>query len=102
VIGDVDPRAEGTLSDITAAGGRSVFQETDDHYEWSMDLPHQQRLRDVLDLEIGDGTAQIMKMIIARDKLAAAKTLPDQIGPRMRTLDSRGTGRESPIASRCK
>ena len=56
-----------------------------------MDLPHQQRLRDVLDLEIGDGTAQIMKMIIARDKLAAAKTLSDQIGPRMRTLDSRGT-----------
>jgi len=74
VIGDVDPRAEGTANDITAAGGRSLFQETDDHYGWSMDLPHQQRLRDVMDLEIGDGTAQIMKMIIARDKLAAAKT----------------------------
>jgi hypothetical protein len=44
VIGDVDPRAEGTASDITAAGGRSLFQETDDHYGWSMDLPHQQRL----------------------------------------------------------
>jgi len=39
-----------------------------------MDLPHEQRLRDVMDLEIGDDTAQIIKMIIARDKLAAAKT----------------------------
>ncbi len=47
---------------------------THGHYGWSMDLPHQQRLRDVIGLEIGDGTAQIMKMIIARDKLAAART----------------------------
>lgn len=42
------------------------------HYGWSMDLPHQQRLRDVMGLEIGDGTAQIMKMIIARDRCGAA------------------------------
>ena len=46
---------------------------THGHYGWSMDLPHQQRLRDVMGLEIGDGTAQIMKMIIARDRLAAAR-----------------------------
>ena len=39
------------------------------HYGWSMDLPHQQRLRDVMGLEIGDGTAQIMKLIIARERL---------------------------------
>ena len=39
---------------------------THGHYGWSMDLPLQQRLRDVMGLEIGDGTAQIMKMIIAR------------------------------------
>ena len=38
------------------------------HYGWSMDLPHQQRLRDVMGLEIGDGTAQIMKLIIARER----------------------------------
>ena len=44
---------------------------THDHYGWSMDLPHQQRLCDVMGLEIGDGTAQIMKMIIARRKLGA-------------------------------
>ena len=30
---------------------------------------HQQRLRDVMGLEIGDGTAQIMKLIIAREKV---------------------------------
>ena len=41
-----------------------------DHYGWSLDLPHQQRLRDVMGIEIGDGTAQIMKMIIARSRLA--------------------------------
>ncbi len=38
------------------------------HYGWSMDLPHQQRLRDVMGLEIGDGTAGIMKMIVARER----------------------------------
>ena len=42
---------------------------THGHYGWSLDLPHQQRLRDVMGLEIGDGTAQIMKMIVARERL---------------------------------
>lgn len=45
---------------------------THGHYGWSLDLPHQQRLRDVMGLEIGDGTAQIMKLIIAREKLKGA------------------------------
>ena len=39
------------------------------HYGWSKDLAHQQRLRDVMGLEIGDGTAQIMKLIIARERI---------------------------------
>jgi cyclohexanecarboxyl-CoA dehydrogenase len=43
---------------------------THGHYGWSMDLPHQQRLRDVMGIEIGDGTAHIMKMIVARTRLA--------------------------------
>jgi cyclohexanecarboxyl-CoA dehydrogenase len=43
---------------------------THGHYGWSLDLPHQQRLRDVMGLEIGDGTAQIMKLIIARERLS--------------------------------
>ena len=36
---------------------------------YGKDTPHQQRLRDVMGLEIGDGTAQIMKLIIAREKV---------------------------------
>ena len=47
---------------------------THGHYGWSLDLPHQQRLRDVMGLEIGDGTAQIMKMIIARQKMGRSST----------------------------
>ena len=39
------------------------------HGGYSKDLPHQQRLRDVMGLQIGDGTAQIQKMIIAREKI---------------------------------
>ena len=39
------------------------------HYGWSKDLPHQQRLRDVMGLEIGDGTAAVMKLIIARERI---------------------------------
>ncbi|MBU0516899.1 MAG: acyl-CoA dehydrogenase family protein [Proteobacteria bacterium] len=37
------------------------------HYGYSQDLPLEQRLRDVLGWEIGDGTAQIQKLIIARE-----------------------------------
>lgn len=39
------------------------------HLGYSTDLPHQQRLRDVLGLHIGDGTPQIQKMVIAREKI---------------------------------
>lgn len=42
------------------------------HYGWSKDLPHQQRMRDVMGLEIGDGTAGIMKQIIARERIGRA------------------------------
>ncbi|MEM7407369.1 MAG: acyl-CoA dehydrogenase family protein [Pseudomonadota bacterium] len=38
------------------------------HAGYSMDLPFQQRMRDVFGFQIGDGTAQIMKLIIARTK----------------------------------
>jgi cyclohexanecarboxyl-CoA dehydrogenase len=41
-------------------------------YGYRTDLPLEQRLRDVLALQIGDGTAQIMKLIIARRKLGRA------------------------------
>jgi cyclohexanecarboxyl-CoA dehydrogenase len=39
------------------------------HLGFSMDLPHQQRMRDVIGLEIGDGTAQIAKLVVARKLL---------------------------------
>lgn len=36
------------------------------HYGYTEEYPFEQRLRDVIGLEIGDGTAQIQKIIIAR------------------------------------
>lgn len=38
------------------------------HYGYTADLPHHQRYNDVLGLQIGDGTAQIQKLVIAREK----------------------------------
>ena len=37
------------------------------HGGYSTDLPFEQRMRDVFGMQIGDGTAHIMKMIIARE-----------------------------------
>ncbi len=45
------------------------------HAGYSVDLPFEQRLRDVLGLQIGDGTAQIMKTIVARTR-AGRKNVP--------------------------
>ena len=36
------------------------------HAGYTSDLPHEQRLRDVIGMEWGDGTAQIQKLVIAR------------------------------------
>lgn len=44
------------------------------HAGYSTDLPFGQRLRDVLGLQIGDGTAQIMKLVIARETLRSIGT----------------------------
>ena len=41
------------------------------HGGYGGDYPFAQRLRDVFRLQIGDGTAQIMKMIIARQMTTA-------------------------------
>ena len=41
-------------------------------YGYRTERPIEQRLRDVLGLQIGDGTAQIMKLIISRQKLGRA------------------------------
>lgn len=45
------------------------------HYGYTRELPHEQRLRDVIGLEIGDGTAQVQKMIVARE-LMGRESLP--------------------------
>lgn len=39
------------------------------HYGYTTDLPHHMRYNDVLGLQIGDGTAQIQKLVIAREKV---------------------------------
>jgi len=44
------------------------------HGAYSAELPYEQRLRDVLGLQIGDGTAQIMKLVIARQKAGREAT----------------------------
>ena len=37
------------------------------HYGYTDELPFEQRMRDVIGLEIGDGTAEVMKTVIARE-----------------------------------
>lgn len=42
------------------------------HYAVSMDMAHQQRLRDVMGFQFGEGTPQAMKLIIARERTGRA------------------------------
>jgi cyclohexanecarboxyl-CoA dehydrogenase len=45
------------------------------HYGYTDELPFEQRLRDVIGLEIGDGSTEIMKIVVARE-LMGRETLP--------------------------
>jgi cyclohexanecarboxyl-CoA dehydrogenase len=45
------------------------------HYGYTDELPFAQRMRDVIGLEIGDGAAEVMKMIVARE-LMGRESLP--------------------------
>jgi cyclohexanecarboxyl-CoA dehydrogenase len=45
------------------------------HYGYTDELPFERRLRDVIGLEIGDGTAEIMKVVVARE-LMGRESLP--------------------------
>jgi cyclohexanecarboxyl-CoA dehydrogenase len=45
------------------------------HYGYTDELPFERRLRDVIGLEIGDGTAEVMKVIVARE-LMGREALP--------------------------
>jgi cyclohexanecarboxyl-CoA dehydrogenase len=44
---------------------------TSGHAAYSSDLAHGQRLRDIIGLELGDGTAQIAQLVVARRILGA-------------------------------
>jgi cyclohexanecarboxyl-CoA dehydrogenase len=56
-------------------GPRSAFEAAHDclllfgHYGYAKEYPHEQRLRDIMSVEIADGTAQIQKIVIAREIL---------------------------------
>jgi hypothetical protein len=41
------------------------------HYAWSMDLPRRQRLPDLMGFVIGEGMVQIVKPIIAPERIKA-------------------------------
>ena len=45
------------------------------HYDYTDELPFEQRIRDVIGLEIGDGAAEVMKMVVARE-LIGRESLP--------------------------
>lgn len=45
------------------------------HYGYTDELPFERRMRDVIGLEIGDGTAEVMKTIVARE-LMGRESLP--------------------------
>ena len=45
------------------------------HYGYTDEFPFEQRMRDVIGLEIGDGTAEVMKVIVARE-LMGRETRP--------------------------
>jgi len=50
------------------------------HYGYTNDLPHHQRYADVLGLQIGDGTAQVQKLVIAREKVGRVALQYDRRG----------------------
>ena len=45
------------------------------HYGYTDELPFEQRMRDVIGLEIGDGASEVMKMVVARE-LMGRESLP--------------------------
>ena len=49
------------------------------HKGYSLELPIQQRLRDVIGWQIGDGSEEVMKLIIARDLVAERQGRSTQV-----------------------
>ena len=48
---------------------------------YSAELDHDRRMRDVMGLELGDGTSQIMKMVVAREVLGRESLPYDRVLP---------------------
>jgi cyclohexanecarboxyl-CoA dehydrogenase len=48
---------------------------------YSAELPHDRRMRDVMGLELGDGTSQIMKMVVAREVLGRESLPYGRVAP---------------------
>lgn len=64
---------------------------THGHYGYTTDLPFHQRYLDVMGLQIGDGTAQIQKLVIAREKVGrVAVQYAKQDGPAASTARTSG------------
>jgi len=63
------------LAPRTAVDAIHEFLLLHGQYGYTQDLPFEQRLRDVIGLEIGDGTANVQKMIVARE-LIGRESLP--------------------------
>ena len=81
---------------------------THGHYGWSLDLPHQQRLRDVMGLEIGDGTASDHEAHYSARNAQATRALIRQRGatdaaiPEENYRDSRSQTCETPCRDDCR
>ena len=52
-----------------AVGAAHQARLTFDQLGYSEDFPHGQRMRDIMGMEIGDGTAQVSKIVVARQLL---------------------------------
>jgi cyclohexanecarboxyl-CoA dehydrogenase len=60
---------------------------THGHYGYTTDLPFHQRYVDVMGLQIGDGTAQIQKLVIAREKVGRVAVQYAKQPPAPKTAD---------------
>ncbi|QRE82639.1 hypothetical protein F1734_21935 [Rhodococcus ruber] len=66
------------------------------NYGYSQELPFEQRLRDVMSVEIADGTAQIQKIIIMREKYGTDFVPYERRGSDAASSWQRGAARPAP------
>jgi cyclohexanecarboxyl-CoA dehydrogenase len=66
---------------------------THGHYGYTTDLPFHQRYLDVMGLQIGDGTAQIQKLVIAREKVGRVAVQYARLPEGTRTTSNKPTSK---------